>query len=260
MSIPAGTSRLIAVACATAFLLVTSPAALAQAPAPSGAKTKPRGGPRQPVPDDTVGFQPIFDGKSLTNWDGDPTFWRVENGAIVGESTADKVLKLNTFIIWRGGTTKDFELKLDFRMNGGNSGVQYRSQPLPDVGKYVLKGYQADMDAAVVHTGMLYEERGRGFLAERGRMTRIAPGGERKLIGSPGTSEELKAVVKTDDWNQMHIIARGSTIMHIINGRIFSVCIDDDPQGRSMDGLLGLQLHQGPPMKVEFRNIQLRAL
>ena len=257
MSVLAGTSRLIAVACATAFLLIPH-AALAQDP-PAAAKPKFRG-PRQPVPDDTAGFQAIFDGKSLTNWDGDPTFWRVENGSIVGESTAEKVLKQNTFIIWRGGTTKDFELKLDFRMNGGNSGVQYRSQPLPDVGKYVLKGYQADMDAAVQHTGMLYEERGRGFLAERGRVTRIIPGGERKLIATPGTSEELKALVKTDDWNQMHIIARGSTIMHVINGRVFSICIDDDPQGRSMDGLLGLQLHQGPPMKVEFRNIHLRAL
>ena len=258
MSVSVEIPRLTAAACVAAFLFL-NPVVVAQPPAPDAAKAKFRG-PRQPVPDDAAGFQPIFDGKSLTNWDGDPTFWRVENGAITGESTAEKVLKANTFIIWRGGTTKDFELKLDFRMNGGNSGVQYRSQPLPDVGKYVLKGYQADMDAAVVHTGMLYEERGRGFLAERGRVVRIVEGGQRKLIGTPGTPDELKAVIKTDDWNQLHIIARGSTITHVINGRIMSICIDDDAQGRSMEGLLGLQLHQGPPMKIEFRNILLRTL
>jgi hypothetical protein len=249
--------RPVMAACAAGMiLLLSAPAGLGQTPA------KPRGGggPRQPVPDDAAGFQAIFDGKTLANWDGDTDFWRAENGAIVGQTTAEKPLKQNTFIIWRGGTTKDFELKLDFRMNGGNSGVQYRSQPLTDVGKFVLKGYQADMDAAMMYTGMLYEERGRGFLAERGRMTRIVEGGERKLIGTPGTTEELKALIKTDDWNQLHIIARGSTIMHIINGRIMSVCIDDDAKGRSMDGLLGLQLHVGPPMKVEFRNIQLRQL
>ena len=259
MSVSVGIPRLTAAACVAAFLFLNTTAIVAQPPAPDAAKAKARG-PRQPVPDDAAGFQPIFDGKSLTNWDGDPTFWRVENGAITGESTAEKVLKANTFIIWRGGTTKDFELKLDFRMNGGNSGVQYRSQPLPDAGKYVLKGYQADMDAAVVHTGMLYEERGRGFLAERGRVVRIVEGGQRKLIGTPGTPDELKAVIKTDDWNQLHIIARGSTITHVINGRIMSICIDDDAQGRSMEGLLGLQLHQGPPMKIEFRNILLRTL
>jgi hypothetical protein len=247
--------RITVVFAAGAIAFIAAPAVFSQAPA----KPKPAG-PRQPVADDTAGFRQIFDGSTLNNWDGDPDFWRVEGGAIVGQSTPEKVLKQNTFIIWRGGTTRDFELKLDFRMNGGNSGVQYRSQPLPDVGKYVLKGYQADMDAALVHTGMLYEERGRGFLAERGRVTRMTEEGQRKLIGTPGTSDELKAVIKSEDWNQLHIIARGTTIIHVINGRVMSIFIDDDPKGRSMDGLLGLQLHQGPPMKVEFRNVQLRSL
>jgi hypothetical protein len=217
-------------------------------------------GPRQPTPDDNAGFEAIFDGKTLNNWDGDPTFWRVEGEAITGESTPEKVLKQNTFIIWRSGTTKDFELKLDFKMTGGNSGVQYRSTPLTDAGKYVLKGYQADMDAKVQYTGMLYEERGRGFMAERGRITRIAPGGQRKLIGSPGEGEQLQSLIKADDWNQLHIIARGATVMHIINGRLMSMCIDEDEKGRIPEGLLGLQLHVGPPMKVEFRNIMMRKL
>lgn len=217
-------------------------------------------GPRQPVPDDNQGFVPIFDGKTLQNWEGDPDFWRAENDAIIGQSTAEKPLKQNTFIIWRGGSTKDFELKLDFKMTGGNSGVQYRSVPLPDVGKFVLKGYQADMDAQGQYTGMLYEERGRGFLAERGRVTRIAEGGQRKLIGNPGEGEALKADIKSGDWNQLHIVARGSTVIHIINGRVMSICIDEDDKTRSVEGMLGLQLHTGPPMQVEFRNIVMKKL
>ena len=111
---------------------------------------------KPPAADETTpGFEPIFDGKTLNGWEGDSTFWRAEGDAIVGQSTMENPLKQNTFIIWRGGTTKDFELKLDFRMTGGNSGVQYRSVPLPEVGKFVLKGYQADMDAAHRYTGML---------------------------------------------------------------------------------------------------------
>jgi hypothetical protein len=249
--------RSIVAACALALLI--APAVLPQQGPPPG---PPKGfrGPRQPVPDDNAGFEQIFDGKTLKNWDGDPEFWRVEEGAITGQSTADKPLKQNTFIIWRGGTTKDFELKLEFRMNGGNSGVQYRSTALTDVGKYVLKGYQADMDAEARYTGMLYEERGRGFLAERGRFTRMPENGERKLIGTPGDGEELKALIKSGDWNQLHIIARGTTVIHVINGRIMSAFLDDDPKGRIPEGLLGLQLHVGPPMKVEFRNIMLKKL
>jgi hypothetical protein len=214
-----------------------------------------------PTPDDNVGFAPIFDGKSLNNWEGDPMFWRVEDGAITGETTPEKALKLNTFIIWRGGTTRDFELKLQYRISeAGNSGVQYRSSALPDVGKWVLKGYQADIDGRNNYTGMLYEERARGFLAQRGQFVRMAEGGNPKLIGSPGDGEALKEVIKAGDWNQIHVIARGNVITHVINGRVMSMFIDEDPQGRSAEGILGLQLHMGPPMKVEFRNIMLRSL
>lgn len=234
-------------------------AVLALALCTAGASFAQRG-PRQPAPDDNTGFEQIFDGKSLANWDGDPDFWRVEDGAIVGQSTPEKVLKQNTFIIWRGGTTRDFELKMEFKLTGGNSGVQYRSTALTDVGKYVLKGYQADMDAKVQFTGMLYEERGRGFLAERGRVTRIVSPKERKLIGSPGEGDALRELINAEGWNQLHILARGDTVIHVINGRVMSVCIDEDKEGRIPEGLLGLQLHVGPPMKVEFRNILLKKL
>lgn len=211
-------------------------------------------------PDGTAGFDSIFDGKTLKDWDGDTNFWRPENGSLVGETTVEKPLKSNTFLVWRGGAPKDFELKLDYRINATNSGVQYRSSEVPGDAKWVLKGYQADIDAQNRFTGQIYEEKGRGFLALRGQFTRIQGPGKQTLVGSPGDGESLKALIKVDDWNTLHIIARGNVIVQVLNGRVMSMIIDDDPQGRALEGLLGLQLHVGPPMKVEFRNIWLRKL
>jgi len=251
--------RTILLAAVGAAILIPAWAAQPPADAP---KPRPAGrGPRAATPDDNTGFEAIFDGKTLTNWDGEPGFWRVQDGVLTGETTEEKKLKLNTFIIWRGGTTADFEFKAEFRLTeGANSGVQYRSTALTDVGPFVLKGYQADMDGKSMFTGMLYEERGRGFVAPRGQFVRMSDTGAPKLIGSPGTADELKSVIKIGDWNQIHIIARGIVITHVINGRIMSMVIDEDAKGRAMQGLLGLQLHVGPPMKVEFKNILLKKL
>jgi len=209
--------------------------------------------------DDHTGFEAIFDGKTLKGWDGNLDAWRVENETIIGESTAEKPLKANTFLIWRGGLPGDFELKLDYRINSTNSGVQYRSAELPDVGRWVLKGYQADIDFANQYTGQLYEERGRGFLAMRGQMTHLQPG-KKRVIANLRTSDDLKALIKTNDWNQLHIIARGNRLTHILNGHLMAEAVDDDPAARSMGGLIGFQMHTGPPMKVEYRNIWLKNL
>ena len=240
---------------AGAFLLQTGEPASAQ-------EKKVRKGPPVPaeyLPDDYTGFQPIFDG-TLKGWDGDPQYWRVQDKTIVGEAKADNPLKQNTFLIWRGGTLKDFELKIDFRMNNTNSGIQYRSSEVPEAGKWVLKGYQSDMDFVNRFTGAVYEERGRGLLALRGQSTFIAPGEKPRVIGSVGDGVALSGYLKINDWNRVHIIARGNTIMQIYNGRVMTTLIDDDKQNRAMEGLLGLQLHQGDPMIVEFRNIYLKNL
>src|SRR4051794_35103628 len=164
----------------------------------------PRTGGRRPnsadmiKPLEEVGFRQIFDGKSLNGWDGDTNFWRVENGAIVGETTKEKQPKQNTFIIWRGGNPANFELKAQYRLTGFNSGVQYRSVELPDI-KYAMKGYQADIDGQQQYTGQIYEERGRGFLALRGQATYISDGTKPGIVGSYGESAELKSVIKGDD-------------------------------------------------------------
>jgi 3-keto-disaccharide hydrolase len=211
------------------------------------------------VLEEHTGFESIFDGKTLKGWDGDPQFWRVENESIIGESTAEKPVKLNTFLIWRGGQPKDFELKVEYRINSTNSGVQYRSIELPEVGKWVLKGYQADIDFANQFTGQLYEERGRGFLAMRGQMTRLLTG-KKQIIANLRSGDELKALIKANDWNQVHIIARGNVLTHIFNGHLMAQAVDDDAAIRAVGGSLGFQMHVGPPMKLELRNIWLKNL
>jgi hypothetical protein len=205
------------------------------------------------------GFDAIFDGKTLKGWDGDPMFWRVEDGAIVGQTLVDRQPKQNTFLIWRGGSPANFELKVKYKLTGFNSGIQYRSIELPDI-KYAMKGYQADMDGEQQYTGQIYEERARGFLAMRGQFTYVGDGKKPGLVGSLGDAAELKALIKGDDWNDLHIIARGNTLIQMINGRVMSMLIDDDTANRKMDGLIGIQVHLGPPMKIEVRDIRLKKL
>ena len=218
--------------------------------------------PADLVLDDHAGFEAIFDGSSLKGWDGDPAFWRVEGGAIVGESTPDRRVTQNTFLIWRGGEPKDFELKCEYRLTATNSGLQFRSVQLPaggDIGPWVMKGYQADIDYRNQFTGQIYEERGRGFLAMRGQTVYVADGARPRVIGTlQRSADELKAMIKPDDWNQIHLIARGNTIIQILNGAVSSTLVDDDLKNRAMGGLIGVQLHVGDPMNVQFRNIWLK--
>ena len=227
------------------------------------------------APAGEAGFERIFDGKSLDGWEGDETFWRVENGALVGEITPGNEIKRNTFIIWQGGglgdraggggVVGDFELKLAYRISPmGNSGINYRSAAL-DEEKFAMKGYQFDIDGGgrknaeqVRHTGNNYEERGRTFMALRGQVTRAVDGGKREVIGTVGDYKELAKSIREADWNEVHIIARGNTLVHILNGRVMSILVDDDAKNRAADGRLGVQVHTGPPMKVEFRDIRLK--
>jgi len=211
-------------------------------------------------PADDTGFVPIFDGRTLADWDGDPKYWRVENGHLVGEITPETLVKRNTFIIWRGGAPADFELKLDYRVTaGGNSGINYRSIQLTDA-PWSLAGYQADIDNVERWVGQNYEERGRTFLAYRGQMVRVGETGQPQLLASLGDPAALAAHVKSEDWNSYHLIIRGNVLTHIINGHVMSIVIDDDPKNRRFDGLIGVQVHVGPPMKIEYRNIRLKTL
>lgn len=206
------------------------------------------------------GFVRIFDGKTLEGWDGDPVYWSVKDGSIVGTITPETIVDRNTFLIWRGGTTADFELKLEYKISAeGNSGINYRSYEVPGV-PLALKGYQSDIDGKGQWNGQNYEERGRTFLALRGQVTRVSTGRKPVVIGTVGDIDTLQEFVHQEGWNQCHLIVRGNTLIHMINGHIMSVVIDDDTENRTMDGLLGVQVHVGPPMTVEYRNILLKKL
>lgn len=214
-----------------------------------------------PLPEE--GFQPIFDGKTLNGWDCDPDFWKVVDGAIVGQSKMDHQPKQNTFCIWKGGEPGDFELRAEYRLTGvndGNSGIQYRSVELPEVAKWVMKGYQADIDLKQRYTGQVYEERNRGFLALRGQIAYVPNGRKSGSIGSVGGDSELKQFIKDGDWNAIDVIARGNTLIQLINGHVMSILIDDDVANRKMKGEIGIQLHRlpGAAMKMETRNIRLK--
>jgi hypothetical protein len=231
--------------------------------APQTAPYVPRQSDRpSPFEGDEPGFQPIFDGKSLSGWDGDPKYWRVEGGALVGEITPETVVKSNTFIIWRGGRPRDFELKLDYRITAsGNSGINYRSVSVPDPvtpsNTFALRGYQFDLDGARRYSGNNYEEKGRLFVGVRGQVTRIVGNRPPVVLSTFAEAADL-ASVATDDWNAVHLVIRGNTLVHMLNGRLMTVTIDDDAPNRPADGLLGVQVHVGPPMKVEYRNIRLK--
>ena len=215
----------------------------------------------------------LFDGKSLSGWRGDTSLWRVEDGAIVGEIKPGKELDRNSFIIWDGGQPADFELIADYKLTGnGNSGFNYRSEELPDL-PYALRGYQADIDAANTYTGQNYEERARTILAFPGQQVRLPPvDGEigdyakgniwtaAEETGSLGDRDSLKTHIKSEDWNELRIVAKGNHLQHYINGVLMSDVTDDDEKNRKFEGLMGFQVHVGPPMTIAFKNIRMKQL
>lgn len=217
--------------------------------------------PTRPVlTNDEAGFVQIFDGKTLAGWEGDPQYWRVENGCLVGEVTPTNLLKVNSFIIWRGGETRDFELKAEYRVSAaGNSGINYRSVMVTN-GPWAMRGYQADIDGKNRYTGQNYEEKGRTFLALPGQVTRVAEGKLPQIIGTTGTTNELAAAIRNGDWNEYHLIVSGNVMTHLVNGRVMSMVVDEDAKNRTLSGLLGVQVHVGPPMKIEYRNFRLKNL
>lgn len=227
--------------------------------------------------DEHTGFNQIFDGKSFTNWDADPSFWRVEDGLMVGE-TKETDHKGNNYIVYKGDKPKDFDLKLQMKIEkGGGGGIQYRSQtgipwtraqvpggPAFNL-KYMLTGPQADFwypvrPSSAVYTGQWYSENTmQGILAWRGQVTEALPGKANRLVGTIGDRQALGGYVRVNDWNDYEIIARGGVMMHIMNGQLMAVFIDDDPKSiNNQAGLIGFEI-ESQPCKISVRNIWLRS-
>ena len=211
------------------------------------------------------GFVSMFDGKTLSGWEGDPKYWRAENGEIIGEITPATIIKVNTFLIWKGGEPGDFELKCEYRISPkGNSGINYRSTRV-DTLPYALKGYQLDLDGKdkynlgyPKYSGQNYEERGRQFLAPRGQRTVIETGKPPIVTDTLGSKEQLLKSIKPDDWNEIDLVVKGNNMKHYINGTLMSEVTDNDLVNRKMSGLIGVQVHVGPPMKIEFKNLRIK--
>ena len=205
-------------------------------------------------PEVETGFTALFSGADLRDWEGDEKFWSVKDETIVGQTTAENPTKGNTFLIWKLGEVDDFELRLTYRITGGNSGVQYRSKNL---GNFVVGGNQADIEDGNTWSGAHYEERARGILAKRGQTTTIEPGGK-VTVEKETDGAALQAKIKKNDWNDYRITAVGNRLVHEINGTVMSDVTDNDKKNFRRGGILALQLHAGPPMKVEYRNIRLK--
>lgn len=220
------------------------------------------------APAEPVGMRAIFNGRDLTGWDGDPRLWNVRDGAIRGETTAENPAKGNTFILWKDGKTKDFDLRLSFRCNAtNNSGIQYRSKHITEdnvKNAWVVRGYQHEIRNELKLpsvSGFIYDEGGsRGRLCLVGeRATWTADGqqvADKPLIDQAG----FEKLFKLDDWNDVVIVARGPKIRHYMNGKLIVDFTDSDPQRSLAEGILALQLHAGKPMWVEFKKIRIAEL
>ncbi|MFT5472010.1 MAG: hypothetical protein ACI856_000325, partial [Kiritimatiellia bacterium] len=200
--------------------------------------------------------QTLFNGTDLDGWMGKADFWRVEKGAIVGQTTAEKPTSGNTFLVWTGGDVDDFDFVCMTRFKGNNSGVQYRSKVV-DEKNVVVAGYQADLHPAAEYFGMLYGEKmpGRGIIAKRGQKVVIDAGGKTSVVGSVGNTDALVDW----EWNELRIVAVGNRLIHQING-VTTVDITDDHPGALSKGVIALQLHAGPAMTVVFKDLKLTAL
>ncbi|MDO4586801.1 MAG: DUF1080 domain-containing protein [Planctomycetia bacterium] len=211
--------------------------------------------------DSEDGFVSIFNGKDLSGWVGDERIWSVQDGAIVGTTDNEsKKLTYNTFLAYQENLS-DFIVRFDIRLSKeGNSGLNYRSWILDNGNAYQLGGYQADFDGQANYSGIMYGEQFRGILAQTGTISRIGNNHQPEEMTRFATAEEIRENVNIENWNSYEIIARGFVFIHKINGKITSVCIDEDNEARRPNGILAIQAHVGPPMKVEVKNIRLKKL
>ena len=274
--------------------VLLSVCASAQQPAAGAAQPARRpggGGFTQPEPiawDNREGWTQIFDGKSLTNWDGPSDVWHIEDGAIVGVSS-DEHPSGTTNIIYKGGEFANFRLRLEMKLEGAgaNGGIQYRSKlaplvdrPLPPDAtpemkariaknqeiakthaKWNMAGYQADYDYSNRYTGQLYEQSSRrGIITYRGQAVVTDAGAKKRLVGAVGDPDELKKFIDQTGWNQVEIIADGHTLTHIINGHVMSITVDNEPDLLAEKGLIALEIEGGGTLKISHRNIYLKKL
>ncbi len=199
----------------------------------------------------------LFNGKNLDGWKGDSSIWSVEEGCIVGRTTSDKPIEQNTFLI-HNTSFSDFELSFQYKIIGGNSGVQYRAKVL-DKELFIVGGYQADMEAGNNYSGILYEEKGRGILALRGEQVRLDSIGI-KTVTKFANSETIESRIQKEQWNEYLIVANGNHLQHFINGVKSVDVVDDEVDKKASSGIIALQVHKGPEMTVYYKDLHLKLI
>ena len=201
------------------------------------------------------GFKPIFDGKSLAGWDGNPDLWSVEDGCLTGKTKGPDHLAYNQFLVWRGGVVKNFELRAKIKCSASNSGIQYRSKDLPANGKWSIGGYQCDVHPSAPNNAMVYEERGRGILVQNGQSVIIDDKGGKWLA-----AEHEPVKVDIAEWHEYTVIANGNHLTHKVDGKVTIDLVDHDEKARSLEGLVAFQVHRGPAMVVQIKDVMLKEL
>ncbi|MGV3485244.1 MAG: 3-keto-disaccharide hydrolase [Planctomycetaceae bacterium] len=200
----------------------------------------------------------LFNGENLDGWRGRSDLWSVTEGAIVGTTTDENPIQENTFLIYDGELPSSFELRAQFMIRGGNSGIQYRSRVV-DEKKFVVAGYQADIDDALKFAGINYEEKGRGILALRGERTTIGKDGT-KTKEVFGDAAKIGEVIRAGQWNNYRVVANGNRLQHYINDELTSEVIDGQTDKAATNGVIALQLHKGPAMVVKYKGLQIRPI
>ncbi len=214
---------------------------------------------------DKDGYIPLFDGKTLKGWDGNPALWSVEDGCITGKTGKEgepNHLTYNQFIVYEGDVPENFVLEFDIWLSkDGNSGVQYRSWRDEDKSKPGrVYGYQADFDGAHTYSGIVYGENFRGILAQRGTVAEVGDDHQPKEVKRFAENEDVKKTLKVEDWNHYKITAKGFHFVQEINGVKTSELTDNDKDTRRKDGVIAIQAHVGPPMKVQLKNIKIKKI
>lgn len=204
---------------------------------------------------EAAGFKSLFNGKDLSGWDGNPELWKVEEGCITGRTTGPEQLKYNQFLIWRGGVVKNFELRAKVRVSASNSGIQYRSREFPEAGKWSVGGYQCDIHSAAPNNAMVYGEKWGGVLVQNGQSVVIDPEGKKWLVG-----EREPVKVDIAQWHDYTIIAQGNHLVHQIDGKLAIDLVDYGAKTQLLEGILAFQLHRGPAMVLQVKEVLLKEL
>lgn len=214
------------------------------------------------------GWITLYNGKDLTGWEGLEGYWSVVDGAIQATETKEKSKQTNLILLCSKDNPEkfaNFELRYSWKMvtKDGNSGVQFRGK-IDNPKMLHVGGYQADIDAGNGYTGIIYDEGGvaggRGIMSKRGENTVWDADNKRSATPLDKNDAEIKKAIKpVGEWNEVVLIANGPKITYSINGQVTTEMTDNSPKA-CKDGVIGLQMHGGFTMTIQFKDFKIKML